>query len=890
MAYRPTAFFKEAPDPNNDLDPNDPKPRPDPENDPAGGTGKHSATSSTDTSQSTGAAFGLGVDEKGSSVDYLAAARAILDAEGEIRLRFNDFSKGIVVTTKRGGQPRGSVSDSLNFVPNKAIGALVQRTGYGAYITIGAGLTDQNAVVKITSISNRFVCGAENPESKVIDVVFGTNGGTSRWMQNPFYNSSATAIASWMQWGESQALTCTAIAGGKTTITFSTTYAIDGYYDGWQIYNSTRDERIYIPKGGFIGSTGVATTNEKVPTDWITGDSYTLYRGFHDNPTFLATPTVGTIPNALPQGNAILASGGQSSNATGKFIWSGYINQTFFLNATNKTGGAIYQGTYLTEAEIKSDNGFTFGNAAAYSCATGNGLDVTKRWFVGYLYETVDGQLSKLQTAGTNYNSAVLTVDQGIQGLITVDFPRMNKRIKKLHVFVGSADFTGAPVTLPWEEYFHVKTLDLTNSSGWTYNESTATPGTYTQTYQVDNTIFQAVDMNTDGTKESVTDWTGTPAYNRSTLSGSFRFHSNRLLVFKSYDYNISSNLPDTISWSGFSPVLGTPQYNVLPDIYGSSQALIEAGDPNAIQHVGGYGSRVLVWKDRSMHEIDTTNPDETQWQVVKIADIGCDLPMTYAETGLSNIGCVWGWTQSGMFYSYNGTIHSLCNNTIQPTFFANLNGITAAQKLTLWGWYSPTNRSYRVMTKQSDLKEFYEAFFELPIDGNPAWFRNKTQHNMSSVGVDRNGTEYFASTNVYSWGTSNLTDAGTAITCSFDTGNYLVSEKNLTKITDRFLAIDQDASATIAGTLDDQLLIDGASITFDSVSTNTSGMTKTSNRFYRWIPPGAVGRTIRYKFNTNNSPGTWTPSSATATQLTIYELSLTAEMKDLQGDATGAN
>lgn len=838
---------------------------------PIGGGGSTSPPPVSSPRPAEGVAYntlGLGRAEGVRGFDPLLVAQDLVERDPSGWVKFKNWARGIITVVKRGLRPRGSLEDCLNLQPNTLYGALQQRSGYSSYIS--TPLQDVNGSTIISSIDHSFHLATEAPEAKDVDVAL----GNSKWAQKPYWQSSTTSTNSWRQWGYSSSVTVSAIAVDKTTITFSGGSSVNDFYNGGVLYNSTLGAFVYIQD--YVGSTGVATPNEKIPTNWNTtagGDSYTFYQDFHTNPPAYTSFPNANQPNAIAQGNAILASLGQVAQATAKFIWSGYIDQTFFVGAAKSPR---YQGTYVDTAEIENDGGFTLGNASEAATTAGNGLDVNFRWFIGYLYRTMDGQLSALKTPATNYINPS-AADKKIQAQIDIAFPRLNKRIRFIEVFLGRAPVEGAPTRIDWAEYWHVETIDL-QGSGWTYTESTTVPGFYRKTVSYDATHW-----NVGSESSNVVDWTGTTEYTRSTLAASyFTIHLGRLFVARAYDFYDGRNLDDELVWSAYSGVLGTPQYNVLPNVSGFSQGSVESGDPTSITGILPYEDDLIIVKDQSCFRLRPVGQDSIDWKLVHIANIGCDAPRTFIKTPR---GLCWVKTGQDIYMYGGGYPVSLTQDTIKPTFLSRTNGMSAANKLLLWGWYNAKRDAYEVMLKPSDLKEFWSTFFEIPVsDTNFAWYRNSTAHNINSARLDRSGNVLFVSGTVYKFDTST-TDAGTAIQTYFDTGDQVLDEGNITHLERMRVILDQDSNATRAGTLDIQLLFDGAEYTFDSISSYTNNVTKTLNRIERLLPIGCRGRIFRFKWNTNASPATWTASSATATPLTIYQLEILSRVEEAVGD-----
>lgn len=810
--------------------------------------------------------LGLGGRAAQRSIDPIGVAGEALERDASGWVKFRDWSKGIITNVKRGFQPRGSMADCKNFQPNTLLGALQQRNGYSVALQTPLNDLDGTSIGGST-IDNYWKLSTETPETKDIEIV----DIPTAWLQKPYWNSSDTAKNAWRKLGSTYSITVSAIAGDQTTITFSGESTTNDFYNNGLLWNSTRIEGVFIQD--YVGSTGVATPNEKIPTDWLTGDSYTLYLDFHDNRTF--SPSVTGTPKAVNQGNSILFSGGQATAESNKLCLSMFIDSTYFSGLA-KTPRVW--GTYATEAEVKSDLGITFGNASAYSVANELGLSTDSRWFIGFLLRTHDGQLSALVSPSTKHIDPA--AGEGIQSTITVDFPLMNKRIRYIEVFLGKPTSDALfPSALDWSEYYHVETLDLTNGSGWTYNESVATVGNYTRTVQLDLS-----DFNNTIEKAALTDWTGTTEYTRSTLSASvFDFHNGRLFAARAYDHDTGVYLNDKIVWSGFSGALGTPQYNVLPDIDGFSQADVQSGDADFITNIGKYLSELVVVKQSNSFRLDTSAPTPETWTIEHIANIGCDAPYTFAQTPF---GLCWLSGDKDVYIYAGGEPRSLTQDTIQSTIRSKTTGLTASEKNQLRGWYNGKKKAYELTLRHDEKEQFWSTYFELPVSNtNFAWFRSALNDDIDSVVVDREGNVYFTGNDVVKVFDATLTDAGTAISTFFDTGEQTLDEAAITHLDKMILFIDQDSSATRTNNLDLDLELDGAAYSYDSISSNTDNVTKTNTRFERYLPVGCRGRKFRFKFNTNLLPATFTASGATTTPLTIIELRFLTRLEEPMGD-----
>lgn len=799
-------------------------------------------------------------------INPLAVGGGLARPKRYYNLLFDNFRNGIVSRFNRGQQPANSVLDCKNFLINRKTGSLVQRNGYASYLATPFSLVDGT---QISAWNQYWNLGTEVPTSSSVDVVVGTISASTGWMQKPFFQGSTTATNNYVNWSETTSLGTLSSSGTNTVVTSSGS-ATDNYYRFWVLFNNTRTEYIYI--SSYVGSTKTFTCNENIPSDWAAGDTILAYRWFHDNIGF--APDAISTPIALQVGNSIIASGGQGSTAAYKPVISQYLNKTFFSGATK---APQYWGTYVSEMEVKSTNGVTIGNSAGYT-STGNGLDQTSNWFLKFVFETDDGQLSKPLAATTPYITP--TANQGIQAQITFNFPLLNKRFRYLHAFLGSSEGNTNTTTLPWVKHFYLASYDMltggttgADTGGWAYTESTTVPGTYTRTFQ-----FDVRDWNKKA--EDLLTFLGVDSeYTNSIVSFSFaQLNNDRLFVAKHYDYTTATNENDQIRWSGFSGA-GVPQICVLPDSDGSSRSTIEQGDPTSITALEKYENLLFISKDQSAYYINPTGLPDT-WVLNSISrTIGFDSSGTVVRTPYGIVGVKAG---DDIYLWKGGQFESMTNQT----WIDNDVGTNAFRKLVTtykssWlGWYDASWKSYNLMITEdgSDKKTFYSMCFEIPVSSNFAWTRHRIAHNISSVRVDRNGIVSFAATNIYKWSSTALDDAGTAIDCYIDTGDRLVSERDLTYLMGWYMSISQDSSATRAGTLDSEILIDGTS------AKTYSDMTKTATRFETKCNLSG-GRTVRFKWNKNASPATWTPSSSTATQLTINEQCFKLDVRRLTGD-----
>ena len=136
-------------------------------------------------------------------------------------------------------------------------------------------------------------------------------------------------------------------------------------------------------------------------------------------------------------------------------------------------------------------------------------------------------------------------------------------------------------------------------------------------------------------------------------------------------------------------------------------------------------------------------------------------------------------------------------------------------------------------------------------------------------------------STDIWKADLTALDDAGTDIAPYFDTGDYTIDERDVGQVQEFYLALNQDASATWTNALDVQILVDGTAVG------SYTGITRTKNFLKSLLPLTAIGRRVRFKYNTNATKALYSKSSATAQELTFYELGLRGVIRPLLGDAS---
>jgi len=743
------------------------------------------------------------------------------------------------------------------------------RTGYAA------GLTSAPTSIGGTVLSTfRYPRGTypatESPTAQNIEVLCGTDGSAGKhYFQRPFWKNNAGTIDSsnWLNWKEYVITTMTKT--DSTHFSLGVSAVADDYYNGWLIRNITQGAGEVEFVLDYVNSTNTIQTLGAMTGDWVSTDTVVLYRFFHDNPYDNTHETGGfnpswTDPIVLKVGNNIVTSGGQGPTVGYKPIWSGYVNQTWFAGSGL---APVYQQTYVCELELKNTGTWLSSNSPPTASAeTSLPLTDGKRYWVGYVWETFDGQRSNLITSATPY--LTMGTDEKLDDTMSVNYYRMDKRARWLHVFVAETD-ASISTEPDWAEWFFIETHDMT-STGWT----SAGLGVWTKALDI-----TSGDWNSAGS--DLKTFLGHTKPNRTTVSFSYGLvTAGRLFVAKYYDYNASLNYNDSINYTPFAGN-GVAQWAKIMDLDDQTQSTIESGDPASIQGLAVQDGRLIILKDTSSFYIDTTY-DPVQWILSDISRrVGCDAPDSVVVTPF---GTIWAKSGDGIYLWRGADPIEISRNWRVASDDGSTNlgfrGLTTTYKTQWQGWYDTFYRSYRLMytSDGSALKTLYEAFLDVQdekLQGLPIWTKHTLAHNCGHVLVRSDNVIYFSddSTKTYYFSTAT-DDAGTDIRPYFHTGLYALTEKDIATIVGFDLSVYQTGTGEAAKTLDFIVYIDG-------VAQNTfADNTYTATRFSSKLPllgtsnRNRNGRTVAFAFNTNASP------RGLGTAYRIEQLSIEYEVK----------
>jgi len=747
------------------------------------------------------------------------------------KIYINDFL-GIYTRPSRVGSPLGALESVKNFNFNSKPPSMSMRTGMTDYATT---FVDVAGSKTLASTARTFHLSTESPSATNIDIIFGAvSGGTKYIFQKPFFHGSSTATDSYVCLGDALVDEIKGYTGGAVIFTGGVNSA--NFYKNWILYNSTKADVPILITGSSYGSGDTTLTlSENAPTDWSNGDTIVLYRHFHDNMTFSPSysDVSGRPPTALQQGNAILLSGGMGSTTGFKPIWTGYISKTFFLGATNNTGGHGFQETYVTEAEVKSTNGITVSTGSTSSDAT---VLPDGRWFFCIVPETDDGMRGMPIYASTKY---VDTTTDKFSFTVTVYPGTLNKRFRYLNVFLGIAP-SDTDTEIDWNYLYYIQQLDLCGSS-WTWTKAADAPG-----YYITDALSMDGDVWNSKSSESLVSHLGHTLCTSTTASFSVgKFVNNRLFIAKYYDYISGQDYLDQIRYTDFAGN-GRPQLNKLCNLDAYTQSTIEQGDATSVQKLLKWEDKLFVLKDRSCYYIPVSS-DVSQWQLITVSNkIGCRNPDTAIETPFMIVWCqtgedVYGWTGSSPF--------SLTQNWL-TTFQAldlSTNSTTA--------WYNDALRTYSFAYNTSGLCGYYSMFFEARVPNGFKWGQNEiggladatTTYKIFSSG-SRSGTvylnvEYMFNTTfkIVYFDSTKTTDAGIAITPYFKTTEFAFDEINILKILKSYLAL---TPTTGVGVLSNKITIGSNSATYSDIS-------KTATLLIKGVPFTAnSGRKVQFEFN----------------------------------------
>jgi hypothetical protein len=757
---------------------------------------------------------------------------------------------GLYTRAGRNQRPVGAMDNMSNLVLNDKMNKLTPRPGY---VVDTASFTSADGVA-MTGVNQLFTKSMTQPASHNVSLLLGTDGSANKWFfLSPWYNAAGNQqTSSFVKIGET---TTTTINGSPSGATFVLTAgsATDDYYKGWLIYNTTRTAYAHVL--GYVGGTKTITVRGSGElTSWASTDSVTLYRHFCDDRTF--APTYNAMPTDTPAacesiGTGLVMSGGQGSTAGLAGIWTGYVDHAYGADYSSGTYKYAYKGTYASELPLTFGAGFAPQNVASYS-STGNGLNSSARWFVGYIAEDDYGQRSTLQKSATDYLDC--GADQGVQFSINWASARFNFRIRYLTVFIGYT-FDKTKTTLDWSQYNYITKIDLTASGIWTGGTTTLTSKTFT---------YDIRDWNTRGT--DLVSYLGTTSYSSATCSfSSAKMVGNRLIVGNLYDYTASAIKAEYIRFSGFGS--GLSQYTLLCDnpLYGEQKVAPDGGNP--IMALENFQNTLVVFKKNSFYTVGISS-DSTTWTLTTQSQtVGTDAPKSVINMGS---GIIFAKSVDDVFFWQGGLPQGLTDQW-QKTYRAFATNVN-----NRYGMFNPANKTYYLTCDQSDATVVHMIHFNQMIDDKHyVWTRHQLAHSIQAISIRPNGDLFFTNgSTLYKFSDTATDDAGTAIAPYFDTGDYVIDENQALRLIGWY--VRQTQSGTVTADLALKIYVDG------SVVTNQTSLTKTKVRLHGFVPTTTpLGTRFRMEYNTGS------PRVTLGTAFSIEEVGFEYELLPYVGDAT---
>lgn len=354
----------------------------------------------------------------------------------------------------------------INTFPNLT-GEERTRPGYSSYASTDGGSSPGQDMP--TGFEVLKTLPIQNPASDDVHLKFANNGGQAVFM-NPWYQISARQATD-MRIDENLTFTGTTSSITAHQINFNAVGSLNtttDYYTNWLMKNNTRNSYGLVTAYSFGSSINSFTILEQVNAgglNWQSGDSFTLYRSFHDNPTF--APTYNTdLANQIAcnvENSIIRFSGGQGSSNGLRGIWiNPKLNKTFFPGAGTSF---TYTGTYVSEREVKALSILNAGpGASKFNWVVEDGTHASNRlepnrtlWFASApVYDGFqEGPLTTYETSSdwntvsgpqyatinnflkTNGSSSAQDVIDGVTFYLSVSAAQLNKRITGFAIYVA---------------------------------------------------------------------------------------------------------------------------------------------------------------------------------------------------------------------------------------------------------------------------------------------------------------------------------------------------------------------------------------------------------------------------------------------------------------------
>lgn len=628
---------------------------------------------------------------------------------------------GIFTKPGRDHAPLGALEDVRNLEPNVKTGALTLRKGSSAYASTFVDVSGTT----LTQIDKFFPLSTEVPTASDIDIVLGRTAGDAKHIfQKPFWANGAK-VNSYMDFADlltKNVAATPSFPGG----TFLVDAGLPALKD-WFCYFTATDGA--VPNGPYLVLSYNSGTGEVVVSPQL---AYTIAEDdevvFYRYPLFdkvdaslISYSTDATKPPVcLQQGQAVLFSGGQSSNYAHRAVWSGYVSRTWLNGATGKPTGLATARTEVSWADVSLktqltvDAGIsaplTVGALTAFTTTSELNL-ANGKWFAGVVPQTDDGMLGlPIMSSGT-----VTTTGSGITLPLKLRLPTFNKRIRYLNIIMGKAD-NDTDTTIPWGNLYVVKTLDLEDGLDWTYTETV--PATLVLGFYSINVDLDKSEYDQAGEATVLTAFMGSNEPSGTELSFSIaKFVTGRLFVARYYDFHAGTDYNDHIRFSTVSGD-GIYQVNFLSDAHpdGTSVTTVDLGDATSIQALEKWEDKLFIIKDSSCYYMPISGNEPSTWSIITVSTyIGCTAPSTLVATPY---GIMWCQPADDVYIWDGGSPVSMTQDVWRETFKALTFETNAS------AWFSIEKKSYSFFDSGANI--WYSTYFEVPIaDGIYSWFKH---------------------------------------------------------------------------------------------------------------------------------------------------------------------
>jgi hypothetical protein len=676
----------------------------------------------------------------------------------------------------------GDCDQLLNTTPMRVSGS--EYTRYGYKVPDIPAMPGSPAGI---SIDFYRYASTELPSAKEVLFLFGQDGGATKydyaysWIK-AYPAANTTWVDEWVKLNESKLGVMIGGVTGTSDFTFTSSAAglstTTDYYNRWIAVHLTGGAPdalgvAYIDDYSESGGTGTFTVHQNIGSDglgWAEGESVHLYRWNHSNPTFV--PHYDT-PNIAVREGVFRVNGGKGSTAGNRGLWMGYINRVFF---PGETGTFTYQGSYVSERQLKSTDCPTFTFSTSTNATSG--IDAGKTYWgaIGCIYDGYQhGPL--LEDATGEYDAAN---KKNLLMSATISPGSLNKRITHVLFYAAQddGDTTATGRVNPYYEIQRIAIVGADYDAGW----APIANGSWYRAASFDNTWWEnrgnSFEMNSGFQMD---------------VDTMFSFDlevamMNRQWAARIYDYTQGKEDLDRIYTN--------PRQNgvVAPDIFALEPDIFVGrvlwGDSSYITGlIPNERGRLIVLKDRAVVDmgVDEAEDGAIQFQPSAISTtIGCASVNGYVNTAF------------GIFFAgyddiwkFDGRLSPMTAGVWEDGYRA----LTTAKKRACIAWFRPEDRS---ITFQFDgVADTFTHFLE-----TEDWRQTQYAHKMASYTVKRDGTVYWIDTggNVYLFDTT-ATDAGTAIPTKFKTGYFRCADAGAIAIL-RDLFINKNL-VTTTGTLD---------------------------------------------------------------------------------------